>query len=541
MAANRSTLQLWRLQFSLRSLLLAVTALAIVIPGGVSWWRRPFEIVEQTATSGWHHEAMLVFEGEPEKGRLARVNHHELPALPAHPYTQFAQVYRDLDGDLVRHGLVVTYDYKGRKLREERWRHGKLHGRWTDWDLAGNVIAYGEFLDGERHGSWVELKRFNSLALPISGTRITEYRHGVCISEAVQADGQLRLSLDPKGVPARRQVWNLNPFLLLDDVPYSSVDIFVGGERIAQPVPHGLVQSWHPTGELKEQITFEKGRRVGAVRGWHPDGELAFEGAFQDGLEHGRWTWYADGKVVRTAEFHKGRLAWRDGLPLPPLPLPEIGMGDPQAAAQLDKPMVPIVCNQAPLQQVIDYLGDVYDLGIMLSSAALQAVPPDTLVSHNASAVIGVQDSRALLLRSELQILLQPLELVPVIRHEMIVVTTPEDARTWRDRTGIPAIAASKTSGFAPKLRKWSRIEFNETMLKDAVEYLIQTHEIHIRIAPEAFDDIGELPCTLVARGTLAGALGALLEQYDLYCEDAGSELLIRPRTNGASQENGVR
>src|SRR5437016_4693384 len=72
----------WRPQFSLRSLLLFITVLGLVIPGGVGWWRRPFEVVELASSSDWKHEELLEWEGVPEQKRKTPANKANKVALP---------------------------------------------------------------------------------------------------------------------------------------------------------------------------------------------------------------------------------------------------------------------------------------------------------------------------------------------------------------------------------------------------------------------------------------------------------------------------
>ncbi len=48
-----------------------------------------------------------------------------------------------------------------------------------------------------------------------------------------------------------------------------------------------IQKAFHRNGQLREVVTFRKGRRHGVVRVWHKNGQLATEESYQNGLLHG--------------------------------------------------------------------------------------------------------------------------------------------------------------------------------------------------------------------------------------------------------------
>lgn len=77
----------------------------------------------------------------------------------------------------------------------------------------------------------------------------------------------------------------------LDDV--TTLATYVDGLR------EGLQQEWYDGGELKSELTVQKGRIVGPSREWHPNGQLAKEKRFGgDGLLASESTWDEDGQAI---------------------------------------------------------------------------------------------------------------------------------------------------------------------------------------------------------------------------------------------------
>ena len=75
---------------------------------------------------------------------------------------------------------------------------------------------------------------------------------------------------------------------------------------------------------------------------------------------------------------------------------------------------------ETPLQDVIDYLSDLHGINIIIDRLALDnaGIAPDTAVTINLS---GVKLCRAL------DLMLRPLHLTWTLRHDVLLITTPEE------------------------------------------------------------------------------------------------------------------
>ena len=112
-----------RLQFSLRLLLLAFTAFAIGFP---IWYRWPFEVVTEERDS---------VTGVVQSRRVSTWQRQWGGSRVPHGPTRYT--YRD---------LVVTSHY----------RHGIMHGPYTVRDAKGRQSQTGQYLNGQKEGTWVE-------------------------------------------------------------------------------------------------------------------------------------------------------------------------------------------------------------------------------------------------------------------------------------------------------------------------------------------------------------------------------------------------
>lgn len=141
-----------RLRFSLRLLLLAVTAFAIGFP---IWYRWPYR------TEEFHYHQT---NGKPDPSRLAS--------------RQLITWQRQWGGGKLQQGPMTTWRTALNVRAVERYQHGVKTGPYEfhsdDYDLAG------QFLDGEKQGVW----RFTHAGRL---WRVETYEHGVLHGEFFEA------------------------------------------------------------------------------------------------------------------------------------------------------------------------------------------------------------------------------------------------------------------------------------------------------------------------------------------------------------------
>jgi antitoxin component YwqK of YwqJK toxin-antitoxin module len=99
-----------------------------------------------------------------------------------------------------------------------------------------------------------------------------------------------------------------------------------GSKRMITPIKegkvNGVVEYYHPSGHIKESVTFVDGVQNGLYRSYDIDGVLVFEGRMKDGMKQGTWTtWYdevqkAEEKNYLNDELHGEWTFWYiDGTP----------------------------------------------------------------------------------------------------------------------------------------------------------------------------------------------------------------------------------
>ena len=119
----------WR--YSLRALWLIVTLACL---GLWFWYRVPFtKVIDHSQQSGvyWEEKA-----GPVRMGREVQ---------------RFRRTLRD---EPIREGLTEFYDREGRRIGEENWREGSLHGPFVRWYTNGNVRSRGQYIAGRMDGIW---------------------------------------------------------------------------------------------------------------------------------------------------------------------------------------------------------------------------------------------------------------------------------------------------------------------------------------------------------------------------------------------------
>jgi antitoxin component YwqK of YwqJK toxin-antitoxin module len=148
-----------------------------------------------------------------------------------------------------------------RHVRRDSAGGKQLHGAWQWWDMAGRLVADGEFVNGLREGRW---RRMHT----VEDTPTLRDPHYAgfdppFLSEAGFRDGKLH------------GVWKITDARgrLASAVRYSV------GER------DGLAEWWFASGRKSQQAEYRMGRLSGELVRWNVGGEELFRRGFDDARE----------------------------------------------------------------------------------------------------------------------------------------------------------------------------------------------------------------------------------------------------------------
>ncbi len=148
-----------------------------------------------------------------------------------------------------------------RHVRQNLAGGKQLHGAWQWWDMAGRLVADGEFVNGLREGRW---RRLHSLE-DTPSFRDSRYAgfEPPFLSEAVFRDGKLH------------GLWKITD---AGGRPTSAVR-YVAGER------EGLAEWWYASGRRSQQAEYRAGRLHGELVRWNAGGDERFRRGFEDARE----------------------------------------------------------------------------------------------------------------------------------------------------------------------------------------------------------------------------------------------------------------
>jgi antitoxin component YwqK of YwqJK toxin-antitoxin module len=136
------------------------------------------------------------------------------------------------------------FDENGKPLREERYRNGLEDGFSVEWDAQGDTLSFGEWIDGNREGSWF----FRQGNLRIEG----RFREGLMDS--------IWTHRYPNGVLAFR-------------------GLFRNG------LAEGRHEAFGTDGRLYWEGRYSAGKRVGAWRMFDEEGLVFLRVEYKDGIE----------------------------------------------------------------------------------------------------------------------------------------------------------------------------------------------------------------------------------------------------------------
>ncbi len=90
----------------------------------------------------------------------------------------FAQ-QKDHTYEIVNDNTVkaVYFHDNGQVKQTGFYKDGKLHGKWTSYDLNGNKIAMGEYENGQKSGKWFFWNNAKLAEVDYNSSRIAEVKN----------------------------------------------------------------------------------------------------------------------------------------------------------------------------------------------------------------------------------------------------------------------------------------------------------------------------------------------------------------------------
>jgi hypothetical protein len=319
------------------------------------------------------------------------------------------------------------------------------------------------------------------------------------------------------------------------------IELDENGQKVSdtpyeEGMPHGLTQKWFADGHLREQGQHHMGRKQGEwvryyQRPSHDPPRVLYSKnvtRWSDGIPEGKWEWIdPQGQHTLTMEFAKGKLTG----PLPPEA--EIGLARRLAegkfadAELVHKLVMPSSggFRETPLKDALDFLEAQHAFPLEIDARRLEEtgiridIPISLTVPSETPYIVALGR------------ILRPLNLTCDYRYGVLYVTTPE-AYESGDLTGISQIAPLKGSLLAEVWDAPVSIEFLETPLPMALEYIAEQTTGRLRFdASHLPKDFDVIPVTRTLSGlSLRHMLGAILDDLNLRCELDGETIVLKPR-----------
>ena len=268
----------------------------------------------------------------------------------------------------------------------------------------------------------------------------------------------------------------------------------------------------------------QRGQYVNGLRegDWiEGDGDFATTLPLEQGQMHGFVTFKNNRGHSLTAHFDHGRITQVNGKPWSgslddTLKNREI---DDKVASELKRSTDTDVVEM-PLKDTILYLSEKHNIPIVID--------PKTIAKPDVPLTACL---RGIDLQSTLAILLGLHDLACDYRYGCLWVTTPEDAATWTERTGVSAMKPSPGSDVARAWNEPVKIDVRQLSLQESLDYTSRYLALSIDTsAVPSAADAGRRAVTLHLSGLpFRHVLGQMLYQTNCRCQLDGDKLVILP------------
>jgi antitoxin component YwqK of YwqJK toxin-antitoxin module len=286
-------------------------------------------------------EATVISEDTAEEPSMADLD------LAADPEAPMEVVQERYPSGKVKIRREVTLDQLGNYV---------AHGEWNMWDEAGNLIATGQYRNGERQGTWTRLHQPGDSELfsevpykefrPPFTSRAT-FENGKLHGKWTISDSEQRTISEFEyinGLLHGLSIWNYASGQLMREVVFRDglVDGYLHqydrtgqltidetyqqGRKLAPKIEHDKAGRKQSEGiYLHAQFAIESmddwwnarpvkyapvGRDVkhGCWTAWYPNGQKRTEGIYEHDLPEGQFTWwFQNGQQAVNGNFRKGK------------------------------------------------------------------------------------------------------------------------------------------------------------------------------------------------------------------------------------------
>lgn len=464
-----------RLRYGLGGLLLLVTLCAV----GLWYWFRVPVLEEQYGI----HSNYFSSSVPPAKTNYLRERGYGL---------------RKLGGDKVRHGVWTTYYENGNKESEAEYREGLLHGTERHWSKNGQIISEVNSRFGKRHG---EFKRWT-------------------------ADGTLAFagSYD-NGLPTGNWQWRKRYYLANSTDGLSRFDYEAVRGAWKDGVPHGLWRGVDAAGEVQFAMEWNDGRLVSSSLPYDKRAaELIRTRAIEDpdvvtSLMEPIGVTFSNAYLMQIINFVGQEanfpLRWHAWGPIALPAGPPASPPDRIALTDDSELLIPTDERAAP-----------YEIDWRMRDQSQQPAPPKEVELSDLRVSFSAWNVPTIIVLGQL---LEPYGLACDYRYGMLTVVHEETIANWKDPTWVTALQPQPGTRLHEEWSKPSTVEFVETPLVQAMDFIAANHQIKIDVS-RLPASVRSQPVTMNLKGiSLKNCIGAILEQQQCQCRLESGKLSIEP------------
>ena len=493
--------QRWRRpHISLGMLMLLVTLCGL---GSAFWWRWPF-VVERTNVDEAMGQEYVWTAGRivrprrptgidpfaaPNAAPNAVVVQPSKAPAPRYSYRLVEQlcdrrtetVRHGWGSELIRHGIALSFDKDGRRIGEEHWNEDHLHGPFRRWFTEGPLRVEGNYELGAKHGEWVihHQELDGGPKEPIYIKRVECWKRGIPDGrwEWFDKDGESIRRIDFRdGLPTR---------------------------PLGQQIEARLAQLMRE-GKIPESVLISL---------LEPTSIHFIETHLQDVLVYLR----ESTRVVIKMDAEKLILIPRKPLPREPeIEKFEVSLGE------AGKILVPVDASEPSYKVEFE------------TPEMSQYVAPTSIPEHLiklGDIPITCEGAKDLPLIAALATILAPHKLVCDFRFGVLWITTPDEAATWQDRTGIAEIKPPRGSKLARRWEREGNLEFVNTRVEDVFPYYSEAFDIPIdtsRLRAQIRQGFAPRSLTMNLRNhPFKHSIGLILDRSGCRCRLEGETLVI--------------